>query len=244
MEKSQVKKIIKEKRLNKSIRELEKNKYLLTQTKEEVKQNIINELEVKIEEYGKQLKNEKDDEISSKKKKYLREKIRKAKKTLSCDNDINYLVSMKRKSLRKLKSKKEKLTEIILKEKKKNLICFKCRGKGHLINDCTFEEDAIENNNGKISAFCFNCGSNDHSVHTCKLPVDYSNMPYATCFTCGEKGHLYSKCPKSETGIFPDGGFCYVCKKKDHLAKNCPEKKLQIIRKEEEYKNKKNYKKK
>jgi len=218
--------ILKRRALKKSIQEknLIKNQFELND--DQLKSQITNDLEKKIEEYNLKYKSIKEDTTLDakeklKKKKYIKEKLRKLKKKIQSQDDIQFLLKNKKKSLRKLKSQTKKIENLEENEKKRKVICFNCRKKGHTISECKANKD--------MKDICFNCGSNDHNVHSCSLPVDYSNMPYAKCFICGENGHLSSKCIKNENkGIYVKGGGCHVCGSNQHLAKNCPDKQLVI----------------
>mmetsp|Transcript_5143 Transcript_5143/g.5281 ORF Transcript_5143/g.5281 Transcript_5143/m.5281 type:complete len:248 (-) Transcript_5143:68-811(-) len=227
----EIKKIIKSRELKKSIKQVEQQKDFLGLNEEQLKDRIIEGFKQKASNYTTLLSEISQDkslneEQKKKKKKYFKEKIRKARKTLSTNDDLTYLVREKKRAQRKLKTQEKKVSELVVKEKKKNLICFRCRKKGHLISDCKEENDT--------AVKCFNCGARDHSVHGCSLPVDYGNLPFAHCFICKENGHLSSRCQQSDKGIYINGGFCYICKSNEHLAKECTEKRLDFNAPEEE----------
>lgn len=232
----EIKKIKKRKQMRKVLDKLKREEKQFTLTDKQISSNIVSDLESRLNEYQAKLKevacSPLDDMEKNKKKKYIKEKIRKLKKNINSEDNIKYMTKMKKQSIRKLKGVLKKLQEVKKKENVKKLVCFVCRQKGHTSAECK------EQKNSKI---CFNCGSTDHSVHTCPKDVDYSNMPFASCFICGEKGHLSSKCEKSDKGIYVHGGNCHICKSNQHLAKNCPEKSIKQqsgLRERKNYNNK------
>lgn len=132
----------------------------------------------------------------------------------------------------------------------RNLICFRCRGKGHAAADCTVDitgdnsmvcppvNDGNGANNNLIGGgnICYMCGATEHRLSACpKLnngrkrnsnrKLDYSSLelPFATCFLCGGKGHLSSSCKKNQKGIFINGGSCRICNAVTHIAADCPQ---------------------
>ena len=224
--KQEIKTILKKRALKKSIEDKNKNKNLLNLSEDAIKSQITKDIEARISEYTtkmKELFNENikiDDNERQKKKKYYKEKLRKLKKTLGSQEDVNHLLKMKKQVLRKMKSSFKKIESIEEKEKKKKVTCFFCRKNGHTVTECKEKQEKMN--------ICFNCGSDQHNVHTCDKPVDYSNMPFASCFICKKEGHLSSYCTESNKGIYVKGGNCFVCQSTLHLAKDCPEKRLEI----------------
>lgn len=241
--KEEFKRIKKSKQFRKDYKKIQSQYDSFKLTSDDIKSNIKSDIEKRIDDNTdklKELNNNKEISLEekNKKKKYLKNKIRKLKNNLNSEDNLNFLLNMKKRSLRKLKNVCKKLETINDKEKLKKVTCFRCRKNGHTINDCKtkLEDLNIDNfnnntdlfNNSQKSEICFNCGKNDHTVHQCDKEVDYSNMPYALCFVCKENGHLSSACPKSDKGIYVNGGSCYVCNSNKHLAKNCPDKKLEV----------------
>lgn len=94
------------------------------------------------------------------------------------------------------------------------LICFKCRKRGHTLQDC--QGDAV--------GICFRCGAKDHILRDCNIP-DSGSLPYTTCFICQKTGHIASQCPENKNGIYPNGGACFFCGSIDHRKIDCPERK-------------------
>lgn len=217
--------ILKRRALKKSIQEKNLIKSQFELNDNQIKSQITNDIQKKIEEYTLKYKSIKEENTLDpkeklKKKKYIKEKLRKLKKRIQSQDEIQFLVRNTKKTLRKLKSQTKKIENLEENEKKRKVVCFNCRKKGHTVADC-------KTNKEEKKEICYNCGSLEHNVHTCSLPVDYSNMPFAKCFICGENGHLSSKCNKNESnGIYIKGGGCFVCGSNQHLAKNCPEKQL------------------
>jgi zinc finger CCHC domain-containing protein 9 len=129
----------------------------------------------------------------------------------------------------------------------KNLVCFRCRRKGHAAADCTTDlgdgSEAPASDNPLVSAgrgggkHCYKCGSIDHGLSKCpkmknapRLPsgkIDFTkvDLPHATCYICNTMGHLASSCDKNEgRGIFvKGGGGCRLCGSVQHIASDCPD---------------------
>lgn len=248
----EIKKIIKNKALQKTIKNYNIDENIFEMTEEDIHKTIVEELETKVNEYAREIdelnilleklrnkrdkesftkENEEEYESIMKRKKYIVEKLKKNRKILSEDESIIFLVKQRKMHLRKARKNHEKVKELISQSKKKGVVCFRCRKKGHLISECKEILDGKD--------ICFTCGSEDHNVHNCPNGLDYSNMPFATCFVCGEKGHLSSKCSiNKDKGIYPKGGGCYECGSNEHLAKECPDKMLRLESiKEKEQKN-------
>ncbi|KAL7472255.1 hypothetical protein ACHAXS_012585 [Conticribra weissflogii] len=128
------------------------------------------------------------------------------------------------------------------KQRDKNLICYKCRKRGHSAENCAEAEnnghDNIDNNKQKgQGTICYKCGSTEHRIQICpkikkylksgQTKVDFSKvgeLPFASCYVCQKMGHLASSCPQSRNGVFPMGGSCRECGSVDHFAANCPNK--------------------
>ncbi|EAN33806.2 Zinc knuckle family protein [Theileria parva strain Muguga] len=147
--------------------------------------------------------------------KLLRAKISKLNKALEGKTTAGGQISPKQQNIAKNKNltKSSKLTKIKkLRRKRIRKICFKCRKRGHLLEDCK------ENDTKPI---CFKCGSDNHTLKNCTLPNQ--ELPYASCFVCGERGHLSSQCPENPKGIFPKGSGCHFCGSVRHKKANCPE---------------------
>lgn len=172
------------------------------------------------------------------------------------NNGIGSSKKEKPKSLRRGK-KKTMITKITKEERKlkfttiarqrqdkkrnKDVICFKCRKRGHAVIDCPEADDdkadapkstkKKNNRNAPITSCiticCYKCGSTEHSLANCpKRKSKYDDeLPYAKCFICHLIGHLSSKCPQNDHGIYVKGdGSCKHCNSKLHRAKDCPEK--------------------
>ena len=130
----------------------------------------------------------------------------------------------------------------------KNLVCFRCRKKGHAAADCTTDlgdgsEAPASSNNPMVSAgrgggkHCYKCGSIEHGLSQCpkmknaaRLPsgkIDFTkvDLPHATCYICNNMGHLASSCDQNEgRGIFvKGGGGCRLCGSVQHIASDCPD---------------------
>mmetsp|Transcript_29184 Transcript_29184/g.64338 ORF Transcript_29184/g.64338 Transcript_29184/m.64338 type:complete len:275 (+) Transcript_29184:90-914(+) len=134
----------------------------------------------------------------------------------------------------------------------KNLICFRCRRKGHAAADCTTDlGDGSQAPGGDVSGsnnllaragrgggkICYKCGSIEHGLAGCpkmkgapRLPsgkFDFAriDLPHASCYLCNDMGHLASSCEKNEgRGIFVKGAIgCRVCGSVHHIASDCPE---------------------
>ena len=130
----------------------------------------------------------------------------------------------------------------------KNLVCFRCRKKGHAAADCTTDlgdgsEAPAAGNNPMVSAgrgggkHCYKCGSIEHGLSQCpnmknapRLPsgkIDFTkvDLPHATCYICNTMGHLASSCDQNEgRGIFvKGGGGCRLCGSVQHIASDCPD---------------------
>jgi zinc finger CCHC domain-containing protein 9 len=97
----------------------------------------------------------------------------------------------------------------------KDLVCFKCREKGHTSSDCS-----------KAGVLCYKCGSTEHSLRDCsEYRRGDKNMPFASCYFCDKKGHLASACPDNSKGLYVDGGGCRQCGSTRHISFECPENK-------------------
>jgi len=126
------------------------------------------------------------------------------------------------------------------KKRDQNLVCFRCRKRGHSASDCK----AAENDDGHLAdeggrsgggRMCYKCGSTEHGLDGCprlrnasrtasKRRIDYSkiDLPFAQCFICNKAGHLASQCENNDgKGIFVDGGSCRKCGSKLHIAADC-----------------------
>lgn len=101
-------------------------------------------------------------------------------------------------------------------ERCRDVVCFKCRAKGHTSNDCGQQAVVV----------CYKCGSTEHTLKECS---DYRNgdtdLPFASCYVCGEKGHLASACPENSRGIYVNGGACRKCGSTQHISAECPKRK-------------------
>lgn len=125
----------------------------------------------------------------------------------------------------------------------KDIICYRCRKKGHSAEHCTADGNNNTKNNNtkskKASMICYKCGSTEHRIQQCAkikpylknkndAKIDFGklgDLPYANCYICNESGHLSSFCPKNtKGGVFPDGGVCRECGEGGHFAKDCPNK--------------------
>ena len=120
----------------------------------------------------------------------------------------------------------------------KDIICYRCRKKGHSADKCTSAEGG-DVNKKKGGNICYKCGSTEHRLQQCAKIKPYlkgqsntpkidfgklGELPFAKCYVCNESGHLSGYCPKGN-GILPDGGTCRVCGEGGHIAKNCPKNK-------------------
>jgi len=233
----------------------QEEKKLLESSDSDLKKQIIESIEQKIEEILEKLNNlnkqkesatsEEDKSRIKKAKKLILVKLAKNRKALTDEKEIKYRLSLLKQKKRKLKKVDSSVKENLEKLKKMNTRCFKCRRKGHTVAECKYEDVELNEENQENSSnnknkdkenfkdnkknICYNCGSTEHNVHGCNKPVDYKNLPFSQCFVCKEMGHLSSKCPKSDKGIYIKGGACYNCGEKDHLAKNCPTKQIELI---------------
>ncbi|GIX64222.1 zinc knuckle domain containing protein [Babesia caballi] len=93
-------------------------------------------------------------------------------------------------------------------------ICFKCRKRGHTLQQCDSE----------VAGICFRCGSTDHILRDCAEP-DQGTLPFTSCFVCQKAGHIASQCPENYKGVYPNGGACFFCGSVTHRKVDCPERK-------------------
>lgn len=101
------------------------------------------------------------------------------------------------------------------KQRVQNMICFKCRRRGHMSSQCDVKEEEL---------VCYKCGSQEHSLQECdKYKKGDTDLPFATCYVCHSKGHLASACPQNSKGMYVNGGCCRVCGSKQHPASHCPQ---------------------
>ncbi|CDR95395.1 zinc knuckle domain containing protein, putative [Babesia bigemina] len=96
-------------------------------------------------------------------------------------------------------------------------ICFKCRKRGHTLQDC--DEGSV--------GICFRCGSTDHILRDCIKP-DEGSLRFASCFVCEQTGHIASQCPQNNKGIYPNGGACFFCGSVSHRKAECAERKKKV----------------
>lgn len=106
-----------------------------------------------------------------------------------------------------------------IQKKQDELVCYNCRGSGHLMSDCPEAKRDIEQGTG----ICFKCGSTEHSASRCSVKLPPGKFPYAKCFICGETGHLSKQCPDNPKGLYPMGGCCKICESVEHYQRDCPE---------------------
>merc|ERR1712151_606825 len=178
----------------------EEDKKLLEQSHDDLKETILHQLEEKIEEINK-LKNsaetEEDKTKYKKMKKKIMEKLQKNRKALKDQKEIKYRLDLLKQKKRKLKAVEPSINENLEKLKKMNVKCFKCRRTGHTVQECKYddiltekeENEQNQKNEEEKKTFnrpskepktlskniCYNCGSDEHNVHGCPLPVNYSN---------------------------------------------------------------------
>lgn len=150
---------------------------------------------------------------------------------------------------------REKRTRGFIKMNNVNTVCFRCRKKGHTVNECTSMVDGdsdlsigskkegtneiSSNRMGVETRMCYKCGSMDHPLKKCpkldfkeknyngKDSLDFGKMklPFVTCFVCNQMGHISSQCGQNKKGIYVNGGCCKECGNNDHVYSNCPKRK-------------------
>ena len=111
---------------------------------------------------------------------------------------------------------KERREKQAKREWSRDVVCFKCRAKGHTSSDCGQQAGVL----------CYKCGSTEHSLKECS---EYRNgdtdLPFASCYVCEKKGHLASACPENSRGIYVNGGACRKCGSTQHISAECPKSK-------------------
>jgi hypothetical protein len=108
---------------------------------------------------------------------------------------------------------KERREKQAKRERSRDVVCFKCRAKGHTSSDCG--QQAV--------VLCYKCGSTEHSLKECsEYRKGDTDLKFASCYFCGEKGHLASTCPDNSRGIYVNGGACRKCGSTQHISAECP----------------------
>merc|ERR1711976_990626 len=152
----------------------DEDRFLLTATNDELIRHVKKELEGQIDALVKRVEefNSSKKDGESQKKKNVVSKLKRFRKDLNDEASIKKRVDLLKQKKRKLTSLNGKISEQMNKIKMKNVVCFKCRGKGHHASECPYEneERKVKETNTSTntsSTFCYNCGQTDHNVHGC-----------------------------------------------------------------------------
>jgi zinc finger CCHC domain-containing protein 9 len=141
--------------------------------------------------------------------------------------------------------RREKYTAIAkerqVKKQQKDVMCFRCRQKGHSIQYCTNEAAVVadaETENGE-SQNNGTPGSCIESETTNKKSKKVKNQLTVCCYKCGSTEHNLASCPEVEdeknskktknqaTVQVPQQQLpyatCFICQQRGHIALQCPQ---------------------
>jgi len=214
----------------------EEEKTLLQAKEDDLKTMVIHEIESHIEklvERVEELNSNKSSGENSTTKKNVVLKLRKFKKDLKDEAFIKKKVDMLKLKRRKLKALTGRVEEKLDKLKLAKVRCFKCRRRGHTVNDCKFSDvveegqEAGETNEAGQTGEAGKVEEAGESSKQKKVFPKKEKKSETTkkliCYNCGSNEHGLYACTLPVDHKNLPYAECFICKGKGHISANCPQ---------------------